>query len=91
MDALKKSIMDQMEFGGVMNHKIPEGTFYITERETYAYPESLKINYRDYGLVLEDAEEIGSAVKVAKKNFELINDPVSTSKSVGFREARAKK
>lgn len=88
MEDIKGRIMSQMEFGGLFNYKSPLGTFYITEKKTYEYPGSLKINYLDMGLVLEDVEEINTHLKTAKKNFELINEPVTTSKSIGFRKAK---
>ena len=88
MGEIKERIMSQMEFGGLLNHKTPIGTFYITEKKTYEYPSSLKVNYLDMGLVLDDAEEIATCVKTAKKNYELINEPKTTSKSIGFRKAK---
>lgn len=91
MDEIKERIKAQMEFGGVMNHQSELGTFYLTERKSYEYPTNLKINYRDMGLVLEDAEEIEAAAKAAKKNYELITEPVSVSQNVGFRPKREKK
>ena len=90
MDEIKERIKTQMEFGGLLNVKTPAGTFYITERKTYDYPPSLKIKYLDYGLVLEDAEAIGSAAKAAQKNYELLAGPISQSTSIGFRPAKAK-
>lgn len=91
MSEIKERIGSQMEFGGLLNFKSELGTFYVTERETYSYPGNLKINYRDYGLVLDDAEEIASATKAAMKNYELITEPVSVSSSVGFRPKKPAK
>ena len=87
-DAIKEKIMGQMDFGYKVNYKTPFGTFYITERKTYEYPEAMRINYLDYGLTLADADEIAGAVKVAKKNYELIAEPKSTSRSLGYRKAK---
>jgi len=84
-DSLKKSIMSQMQFGGAESIKTDFGTFFLTEKETYEYPAGLRINYLDYGLTVEDAEEISAAAKAAKKNFELANEPVSTKTSISFR------
>ena len=90
MDEIKERIKTQMEFGGLLNVKTPAGTFYITERKTFDYPANLKIKYLDMGLVLEDAEAIGSAAKAAQKNYELLAEPISQSTSIGFRPAKAK-
>jgi hypothetical protein len=90
MDDLKDRIKDQMQFGGLLNYKSEAGTFYLTEKSTYSYPPNLKVNYLDMGLVLEDVEAIEGATKTAKKNYELMNDPVSVSQSIGFRAKKEK-
>lgn len=89
---LKERILTQMEFGGVTNHNIEGlGTFYLTTKKTYQYPPALKVNYLDYGLTLEDAEEVAKCVSAAKKNFELVNKPVTESTSMGYRKPTKKK
>lgn len=88
---IKERLQDQMQFGGVSTFPTDFGTFYITEKKTYEYPTTLRINYRDMGLVLEDAEEIAAAASAAKKNFELEAEPKSVTKSVGFRAKSEKK
>lgn len=91
MNEVKDRILSQMEFGGVMSHKSEGGTFSITEKRTYTYPQALKVNYLDYGLVLEDVEAIEAATKAAKKNYELVTEPASTSMSIRFTPKREKK
>lgn len=83
-------ILIQMEAGGEETHKTPIGTFFVKETKTYEYPATIKINYLDMGLVLEDADAIGAATKAAKKNYELINEPKSTSRKMQFRPAKEK-
>lgn len=85
MDEIKDRIAGQMDFGGVRTAETPVGTFYFSERKTYDYPPTLKINYLDMGLVLDDAEKIASATKIAKVNFEQDAEPKSVSRSLGFR------
>lgn len=85
--SLRESIKAQMEFGGLNSYKLPGvGTFSMSTRKSYTYPPSLRINYLDYGLVLEDYLEIEKAVKSAKKNFELASEPTSESVTFSFRK-----
>lgn len=91
MDEVKERIKTQMEYGGLLNYKSEMGTFYITERKTYKYPEGLRINYLDMGLTIEDVDEIDAHAKIAKKNYELGAEPVSISSSIGFRTKKEKK
>lgn len=90
LDELAERILSQMEFGGEENHKTPAGTFFIKNTKTYEYPPTLKINYLNMGLVLEDAEAIGAATKAAKTNFELTNEPKEVRRSIQFRKAKEK-
>lgn len=91
MDDVKERIKTQMEFGGMLNFKSELGTFYITERSTYDYPETLPVKVGAEEYTLAEAEEVESATKAAKKNYELITEPVSQSSSVGFRPKKEKK
>ena len=87
--SLKETIESQMTFGGLMTHKLEGvGTFSISERKTYKYPDSLRINYKDYGLTLNDFIEAEKCAKAAKKNYELITEPVSVATSVRFTPAK---
>lgn len=89
---VKDRIKDQMEFGGVNSYPVEGlGTFSITERKTYNYPTGLRINYRDYGLTFEDFQEAEKCAKAAKKNFELISEPVAIAESIRFVPPRKKK
>ncbi len=85
MKEIGENIKAQLELGGKSTYKGNLGTFYLTERKSYKYPATLKVNYKDYGITLEDFEQIEASVAAAKKNYELENDPVSTSKNIGFR------
>jgi len=87
MEVIRDRIKAQMEFSGVLNFKSDNGTFYLTERKTYAYPLTLPIG--GAGLTLEDAEKIAFETKQAQKNYELISEPASVSVSVGFRAKKA--
>lgn len=82
---IKERIGQQLEFCGQATYEHPLGTFYFTTKKTYDYPKTLKVGYRDYGLVLEDAEEIAAAASAVKKSYELDHDPVTISRSIGFR------
>ena len=87
---IKANIEAQMSLGGVMSHKLEGvGTFSVSERRTYKYPDSLKINYRDYGLTLDDFQEAEKCAAAAKKNYELVTDPVSVSTSMRFTPAKS--
>ena len=85
MSLIKDRIADQMGMGGKETIPTPFGSFYFTSRKTYDYPATLKINYLDYGLVLEDAEKIGASASAAKKKYETEHDPSKVSKSLSFR------
>lgn len=90
LEEIAERIKDQMEFGGEENHKTPVGTFFIRETSTYAYPPDLTFlvdGSEEY--TLEKADRVGSGLKAAKKNFELANEPVSTSRSISFRAAKS--
>jgi len=89
--AIKERLQEQMQFGGVNTYQSDFGTFYITEKKTYEYPTTLRVDYKDMGLVLEDAEAISAAASAAKKNYELEAEPKSVTKSVGFRAKKEKK
>jgi len=89
IDEVADRLKTQMEFGGRSLHKTPYGSLYLIEKRAYDYPPELRINYRDMGLVLEDAQEIAKAVKVAQQNYSLLAEPRETSVSLGFRAAKA--
>jgi len=90
MDEIKERIAGQLDFGGARTAETEFGTFYFTERKTYDYPKTLKINYLDYGLMLEDTEDIATAVKAAKTKFETENEPKSISRSLAFKAKKKK-
>lgn len=92
LKAAKGRILSQMEFGGVTNHNIEGmGTFYITEKKTYKYPENLPVLHGKKRLPLSECEEIAKEAKAAIKNFELVSEPVSSSTSIGYRKPTKKK
>ena len=89
-DEVRARIQAQLEFGGASGKETEFGTFFFKEDKTYVYPPSLKINYLNMGLVLEDAEMIGAAANAAKNNWELHNDPVKRERKLQFRAKKKK-
>lgn len=87
---IKERIGGQLEFGGRDNHETPYGTFYITTRKTYDYPETLQALVGDKTFTLAEADKIDGAMAAVKKEWELTNDPKSISRSVAFRAKRKK-
>lgn len=85
-DIIKERLKGQLEMGNRKNFESPVGTVYITEKKTYEYPEDL-VGKTELGeeITLFRAEEVATAIKVAKKNYEMINEPSSVSRSVAFR------
>jgi hypothetical protein len=89
MEEVKERIKDQMEVGGLINLKNDKGTFYISEKKTYQYPNELEFVVSGTKYCLGEFEDfIEPAAKAAKKNFELANEPVSSKTSIGFRQAK---
>lgn len=88
MGEIKERIAGQLDFGGVRTAETSAGTFYFTERKTYDYPPTLKVDYLDMGLVLDDTEKIAVAAKVAKSKFEQTSEPKSVTRSLGFRKKK---
>jgi hypothetical protein len=86
----KEKIAGQLEFGGARTFSCDFGTFSFRERKEYEYPKDLKIGYKDITLTLEAGEQIEKALSVVKKNFELNNDPVRVTKTLGFTPKRKK-
>lgn len=78
-------IQTQMEFGGEENHKISQGSFFITERCSYEYPKDLPFIVDGVNWNLEQSEKVVSAAKAAKSNYELVNEPKTTVRNVQFR------
>jgi hypothetical protein len=85
LESIGERIASQMEFGGQENHKTNLGTFYFTTRETYDYPADLPVRALDQELTLGQADEVAAATKAAKKNFELIAEPVSTKTTMAYK------
>jgi hypothetical protein len=90
MDEVGERILAQMDFGGEENHKTPIGTFYVKTTNTYEYPAGLRFKWKGYELGVEDADEVSMALKAAKKNYELVNEPTNTKRSISFRGAKEK-
>ena len=90
MDEIKDRIAGQLDFGGARTAETEFGTFYFTERKTFDYPKTLKIDYLEYGLILGDADDIAAAAKVAKTKFETENEPKSISRSLAFKAKKKK-
>ncbi len=84
-DVVMARIAEQMKFGGKSTISTLFGTFYFTKRKKWAYPGTLKINYLDMGITLEDADKIDAAVSAAKKRFDTENEPASISESLSFK------
>jgi len=91
MGAIAERILDEMNFGGITTHKTPLGTFYITERKTFEYPEKMILdNGMDLATTEEQVDALEKSIKKAKKNYELIAEPISTATSMGFRKPTEK-
>lgn len=90
LDSIGERIQGQMEFGGEENHKTPLGTFYFKTTETYSYPPDLPVRALEQELTLDQADEVAAAVKAAKKNFELISEPVSTKVTMAYKAPKEK-
>lgn len=88
---IKERIGEQLTVGNCQSFESVFGTFYFTERKTYKYPDDLPVNLGDGKLItLKEAEDVSTAASVAKKNYEGQHDPVSTSRSIGFRAKKSK-
>ncbi len=90
-DAIKERILDQMVMGSVKSFKTELGTFSVTVRKSYKYPDKLEAEHDGKKYTLEGVTKISAAMSAAKKNYELENEPDSTSKSIGFRAKAVKK
>lgn len=94
LEAQKKDvgerILGQMQFGGQSTLKTPLGTFYLTERHTYEYPDHLAFEVDGKEYTLEDADQVEAGAKAAKKNYELLAEPTKTTVSMGFRKPKEK-
>lgn len=84
-EEIKNGIAEQMKIANKRSLPLEIGTFSISEKKKYEYPNSLRVNYGTYGLVLEDVEEINKALKAVKKIWERENEPVEVTTSVSFR------
>lgn len=87
-DTLKETMLDLMEFGGEENHLTAYGTFYLMHKKKYDYPETLTFSVKDDMYDIGKAQDVASGLKGAKKAFELSNEPVSISTSIGFRSKK---
>lgn len=88
---LKDMIQAQMVMGGVLSHKLEGvGRFSVTERKTYSYPEDLPITSGKRKFTLEQFLAMEKDTKAAKKNYELVTEPVSTSSSMTFTPEKKK-
>lgn len=91
LDEIGERILTQMEFGGEETHRTPVGTFFVRETKTWDYPAELEFLLDGKEpFTLERADRVASGVKAAKKNYELVNEPKSTTRKVNFRVAKEK-
>jgi hypothetical protein len=90
MEELKELIGGQLDIGGKLTFVDEAGSFYFNTKKKFEYPTGLRVNYKDYGITIEDAEEIAKFASSAKKNFEVANDPISVSKTLAFRPKKKK-
>lgn len=90
-DIIKERLKGQLEMGNRKNFESAMGAVYITEKKTYEYPADLT-GKTESGetITLQDLEEATVAIKVAKKNYEMINEPKTVSRSVAFRLKKQK-
>lgn len=84
-EILKQRIGEQMNFGSKSSIKTDVGTFYFSERATYNYPSDLSFVVKEEVYTLEESEKVSAGAKAAKQNFEMQNEPVSISRSLGFK------
>ena len=87
-DEIKANIMNQMSFGGIDSKKTDFGTFSISRRETFNYPENLTFKVGEENYSLGKFSEIEAAMEAAKTNFKLVNDPASVAPSIRFTPKR---
>jgi hypothetical protein len=91
MSEVLERIQLQMEFGGEDNHKVDGRSFYLKRTEKWEYPEDLKVRFEEEDWMLRDTVLMANAVSSAKKNYELVNDPVEVKAKVQFRAKSVKK
>jgi len=85
-DIIKERLGEQLKMGNRKNFESVVGTVYITEKKTYEYPDTLIGKTEDGAEVtLARFKEEETAIKVAKKNYELTNEPKTVSRTVAFR------
>lgn len=85
-DVIRERLKGQFEIGGIKTFSSPVGTVYITEKKSYEYPEDLVGKTEDgREVTAREVELVTTAMKVAKKNFEMANEPKSIGRSLAFR------
>lgn len=91
MDEIKETIGGQLEFGGLLNHETPFGTFYFKEAKKFEYPDSLEFQTESGNVMtLAVGEEVSVAMSAAKKNYELTHTPDEIKKTVQFKAKKTK-
>lgn len=90
MDIIKDRIADQMKMGSKKTLPTVFGSFFFKDSKKWEYPKGMRINYLDYGLTIEDTDEINAAAKAATKKFELENEPVEVVQKLQFRASTKK-
>lgn len=88
MEEISERLKSQMEFGHKSTIATPFGTLFMIERKTWDYPADLEFQFQGRRIVWEYAEELASAAKVAKKNYELTAEPKEIIRALGFRIAK---
>lgn len=90
-DIIKERLGEQLKMGNRKNFESVVGTVYITEKKTYEYPEDLLCKTEGgEEFTLADFETYSVGAKVAKKNYELSNEPKTVSQTVAFRAKKKK-
>lgn len=92
LEEVEDRIASQMDFGGEENHKTEGGTFYFKTTEAWDYPPELEflLDGKEE-FTLEKAERVASGVKAVKRNYELVNEPAATKRTLAYRSLPKKK
>lgn len=93
LEEVEDRIASQMEFGGEETHKLDGlGTYYFKTTDAWEYPEELEFVLDGAEkFTLGKAERVASGVKAVKKNYELVNEPATSKKTLAYRAAIKKK
>lgn len=90
-EIIKERLKGQLEMGDRKSFESPMGTVYFVDKKVYEYPSDLTGKTEDgVEVTTEFAEKVSTAIKVAKKNYEMGAEPKTISRSVAFRLKKQK-